>query len=222
MSVLGLRPPSSQFPSTRTQCLLCCTLLCRKKLAKIRRNTVYAYTRERVVDAGLPDITLLGFCWIDRMLLMQRRITPYQWDGSLSRALEQGTRECNEEQANRRRAGMVSIDAYCVAITPCPKNLAVVGAAGCGKTHTMTNVALYCQSRGLVCVSTASLWQRAFLVSGIDLHQLFCIPVRDAPVIASNKRAFAMALVLAMEVALSDELQQQSAEFFSALDIIMR
>ena len=126
---------------------------------------------------------------------------------------------------------MASIDAYCIATRTCPKNLAVVGPPGCGKTHTMSHLALYGRSRGLICVTTAFLCQRAFLLGGIHLHRLFCILVCDActahclaelAIIALNKCPLATALLLAMDVSLPDELQQKSAKFFSALDIIMR
>ena len=111
------------------------------------------------------------------------------------------------------------------------KNIGIRGFPGGGKTWCSMYCILYALSKGLNCLATAVMAKRATQLGGTHWHKLFCLPVTKhlsphrVAEYAINKLMVdkvKLNAVLTLDVILADEFGQLSAEFVSAVDIILR
>ena len=111
------------------------------------------------------------------------------------------------------------------------KNIGIRGFPGGGKTWCAMYCLLYALSKGLNCLSTAVMAKRATQLGGTHWHKFFCLPTerRLTPhrvaEVAINKLTLDKVkynAVMTLDIIMADEFGQLSAEFISAIDIILR
>ena len=193
--------------------------------------------RKELVDTVLHSIgkiygspTIQGFPGRNE-LLGATKSCPLQWDEPFPKTSRQ-SKDSYQEQRRIQLETKKSIDSYASAsIVRSAKNYLITGPPGAGKTHCMSYCIMYGLSRGLCCMTTAVLADRAFLLGGQHFHKLFKLPVRNSrspqrlaemSVIALQKQPKKLALLRYLDVLFVDELGQLSAEMLSVLDIVLR
>ena len=159
---------------------------------------------------------------------------PFQWDPIASHT--QHTSQSVESFTEQKIAITVTINAIdryasLSSNNLSVKNIGIRGFPGGGKTWCGMYCLLYAMSKGLNCLPTAVMAKRATQLGGTHWHKFFCLPVEKRLTPhriaeqAINKLLFDKVrynAVMTLDVILADEFGQLSAEFISAIDIILR
>lgn len=166
-------------------------------------------------------------------LISTTAINPIDWNalGELVQSEEQSY-ESFLEQKHAIDQCIQTIDNYTdLSNTNYTKNIGIRGFPGAGKSWCMMYVALYALSRGLKCVTTAMMCNRALQLGGIHLHQLILLPP-DENLSAHRKAELAIMKLLktpkkleflrSLDVIFFDEMGQVSAEMLNILDMVLR
>ena len=86
----------------------------------------------------------------------------------------------------------MAVDRYCSPTTTTTKGVLIAGGLGNGKTFCMSHGVAYAKSKGLCCMSTAFLADRARILGGVHMHKLFCLPSLKS---LSSQRMAEMAII---------------------------
>ena len=196
-----------------------------------------AETKEKLTKAVFKEVgdfsTQGSFPTVDDVMNASKS-SPYEWDPvACHKKNPIQSMESYEEQQLAIKLTTRAIDRYTSFSSNhlCTKNIGIRGFPGGGKTWCSMYCILYALSKGLNCLATAVMAKRATQLGGTHWHKFFCIPVekRLSPhrmaELAINKLTYNKVrhnAVLTLDVILADEFGQLSAEFISAIDIILR
>lgn len=147
--------------------------------------------------------------------------------------IEGRSRESYNEQRHAIVECVKSIDKHANIFnsTSYTKNSGIRGFPGAGKTWCMMYLALYAASKGLKCVTSAMMCNRALQLGGVHAHQLFLLPTEEH-LTPHRKAELAIAKLLrtpkklnllrTLDVLFFDEMGQVSAEMLNIFDMILR
>ena len=190
--------------------------------------------KENIVDAILQE---LGENFRSRIplraeIMCSTKEAPCSWDPiqCFYKSPSQSD-ESFEEQKLAITVTVNSIQKYCdLGDISYTKNVAIRGFPGGGKTFCTLYCMLYAISRGLNVITTARMAARANQLGGTHWHKFFDLPIgnlspqqlADRAVSSILQNPVKLNLIRTLDVICADELGQLSAEFVSAIGLILR
>lgn len=189
----------------------------RKNLATVTINDF----KQDVAHAQLPDAEVIAAC---------SKNQPLDPPLTFAKATVQSQESYDEQQAALSIA-TDKMNKYLSASTTLVKSFCIVGGPGVGKTALLRLMLLKAMSLGLNVMLTTLMSERAFQLGGIHLHKFLLLPVRDKGTVqriaelalqAIYKSPEVLAMIMALDVQLIDELGQWPDAYIAISDIIYR